>query len=266
MIHQTNITDEQLWAEVEAVLAHNRPAPDEVEWEALTREVSDEELATAASSQHTRHITLWMNAVAAVVLFAAFLALEPDKTTNVTIQPLQMEEGYSMPLQASANNAVGDRLLTLDEVWKGPLLSAEDVLANEDLLGIRGYYTDSRTIAFQRAMNLHRQSAPSSLSFNWKTDYVRAFKEYINFINLLYAPSLKGIEPQHDYRVFQQDETPLLSQPYEIRSQVYAYKTKALGQADNYQQAFIQPLRETERIVLEGNYNQQALCDSVTVQ
>lgn len=266
MNKNTTITDEQLWTEVEAVFAHGRPAPDEAEWEALTREVSDEELMAAASCQPSRHITLWMNAVAAVVLFAAFLAIEPNKRTNIDINSLQMEEAYSMPFHASANKAIRDGLLTLDKVWEEPPLSVEDVLANEDLLGIRGYYTDSRTIAFQRAMNLHRQPTHARVSFNWRVDYVRAFKEYINNLNYLYAPSLKDIDPQHIYHTFQLCEAKPLSQPYEIRPQAYAYKTKAFGQADIFQHDFVQPLRETERSMYEGNSNQQVPCDSVTVQ
>ena len=266
MNKNTTITDEQLWTEVEAVFAHGRPAPDEAEWEALTREVSDEELMAAADCQPSRHITLWMNAVAAVVLFAAFLSIEPNKHTNIDINPLQMEEAYSMPLHTSANKAIEDGLLTLDKVWEEAHLSAEDVLADEDLLGIRGYYTDSRTIAFQRAMNLHRQPTHARVSFNWRVDYVRAFKEYINTLNYLYVPNLKYIEPQHNYHAFQLCEAKPLSQPYEIRPQVCAYKEKAFGQADICQHDFVQPLRETERSMYEGNSNQQVPCDSVTVQ
>lgn len=74
-------TDEQLWADIEAVFAANRPTLDEAEWIARTREVSDAEFLdcqtlalqdaereTTAGRHPARRIALW-SAIAAAAVF-----------------------------------------------------------------------------------------------------------------------------------------------------------------------------------------------------
>lgn len=81
---QNTKTDEQIWADVEAVFAANRPALDEAEWEALTREVSDAELAAAAGRRPLRRVALWASIVTvAAVLVLTFWVLKPEPEVAV---------------------------------------------------------------------------------------------------------------------------------------------------------------------------------------
>lgn len=78
-------TDEQIWADVEAVFAANRPALDDAEWEALTREVSDAELTAAAGHRPLRRVALWASVVAAAaVLVLAFWGLKPEAEVAIS--------------------------------------------------------------------------------------------------------------------------------------------------------------------------------------
>lgn len=80
-------TDEQLWADIEAVFAANRPTLDEAEWIARTREVSDAEFLdcqtlalqdaereTTAGRHPARRIALW-SAIAAAAVFVIVAGL-----------------------------------------------------------------------------------------------------------------------------------------------------------------------------------------------
>ena len=82
MKQHTYITDEQLWTDVEAVFAANRPARNEAEWEALTREVSDGELEAAKATavegverKSVRHKRAWWSAIAAAAVFVIVAGL-----------------------------------------------------------------------------------------------------------------------------------------------------------------------------------------------
>lgn len=82
MKQHTYITDEQLWTDIEAVFAANRPARNETEWEALTREVSDGELEAAKATavegverKSVRHKRAWWSAIAAAAVFVIVAGL-----------------------------------------------------------------------------------------------------------------------------------------------------------------------------------------------
>ena len=82
MKQHTYITDEQLWTDVEAVFAANRPVRNEAEWEALTREVSDGELEAAKATavegverKSVRHKRAWWSAIAAAAVFVIVAGL-----------------------------------------------------------------------------------------------------------------------------------------------------------------------------------------------
>ena len=82
MKQHTYITDEQLWTDIEAVFAANRPARNEAEWEALTRKVSDEEIEAAkatvgkgAERKSVQHKLAWWPAIAAAAVFVIVAGL-----------------------------------------------------------------------------------------------------------------------------------------------------------------------------------------------
>lgn len=82
MKQHTYITDEQLWTDIEAVFAANRPARNEAEWEALTREVSADEIEAAKvatgerpNEKTVRHKRVWWSAVAVAAVFVIVAGL-----------------------------------------------------------------------------------------------------------------------------------------------------------------------------------------------
>ena len=205
MKQNTNI-DEQLWTDVEAVFAANRPTRDEAEWEALTREVSDEELKAAGGfgfvpedSQgkrlswrllgkepfvktegkvgRTHRVALWACIVAAsAVLLVAFLLLKPEPefqlptteppTAHVRTQPETRTDVKPNTYGRNAEHVRTYPAIHTDVSYEAtvPIVQpSEDLLANENLLGIYGYYTDSRSIEYQRAINLNRYPEPTYL-------------------------------------------------------------------------------------------------------
>lgn len=118
----THIIDEQLWTDIEAVFAANRPTRDEAEWEALTREVSDGELEAAKATavegverKSVRHKRAWWSAIAAAAVFVIVAGLgvvfyqmkaPSDLTANVspTSGTRRFEQSYQSTRPVATRN------------------------------------------------------------------------------------------------------------------------------------------------------------------
>ena len=245
MKQQDTFTDERLWAEVQDVFADNRRPLDETEWDALTREVSDEDLVAAGESSvrptPVRRIALWTSlSIAAALLLAAYWLMVPQQpAVDKEVLELLAETDVSAPEMIEAPHP-----LLSAASWDKP---QADPLAEEDILGIRGYFTDSRTLTYQRAMNLNREDLPirvrmpkdyslPAYDYEWDDTPTLSSKE---FHHLTLQPADNPISPER--------EAQLLAIIEEMEPEVNAYLAQISEQAASLQSQVRKRLYEVDR-------------------
>lgn len=244
---QNTKTDEQIWADVEAVFAANRPALDEAEWEALTREVSDAELAAAAGRRPLRRVALWASIVAAAaVLVLAFWVLKPEPevavpqpehvTAHVQTQPpthIDAAPDTSIRKADHVYTQIEKRIGVTPKTHKRKEAKPLDVDAIiKDILA-----QETRPSDEARANDGSRpEKEPLFVDEPLPADEkVTTMYELVK-VGRIISPKRRA---------------QLLAQLEEMEPEVYAYLAEVFEQADDYQREFVDALYEADQQALE---------------
>ena len=239
-------TDEQIWADVQAVFAANRPALDEAEWEALTREVSDAELATAGH-RPLRRVALWASIVTvAAVLVLTFWVLKPDEEVAVP-QP----EHVTAHVQTK-------RLLRPDETPDTSIRKADHVYTQmEKRIGVKtkthrrketkpldidAMVKDALASSAHPSIEAQPADEPLPAEQSIPVDEPLPADEKVTTMREIVVVT-KTISPKR--------RAQLLAQLEEIQLEVYAYMAEVFEQANDYQRELDKALYEADQQALE---------------